>query len=121
MLCMKCGRELETEQAFCDDCLAEMEKYPVKPGTVVQLPPQRQEPVVKKQTNHRRHPAVPLEDQVKRLKRRVAALSCALVLALAAAAGLGYLAAKEYIDYHTGFLPGQNYSSMTPAETTDTN
>ena len=37
MNCMKCGREIPDTQVFCDGCLDVMEKYPVKPGTVVQI------------------------------------------------------------------------------------
>lgn len=36
--CLKCGREIEEGQVFCNDCLVQMAKYPVKPGTAVQLP-----------------------------------------------------------------------------------
>ena len=36
--CLKCRREIAEGQVFCDDCLAQMKKYPVKPGTPVNLP-----------------------------------------------------------------------------------
>ncbi len=39
MNCMKCGKVIPAEQVFCEDCLAEMEKYPVKPDTPILLPP----------------------------------------------------------------------------------
>ena len=38
MTCMKCGRASEDKQVFCPACLAEMEKYPVKPGTPANIP-----------------------------------------------------------------------------------
>ena len=38
MSCMKCGKEVSEDQVFCPECLAEMERYPVKPGTPVLLP-----------------------------------------------------------------------------------
>ena len=38
MNCIKCGRELHDEQVFCRNCQENMELYPVKPGTPVQLP-----------------------------------------------------------------------------------
>ena len=38
MNCMRCGRETEANQVFCPACLKDMEKYPVKPGTSVQIP-----------------------------------------------------------------------------------
>ena len=41
MACIKCGKETDQNQAFCDSCLEVMEQYPVKPDVVVQLPPAR--------------------------------------------------------------------------------
>ncbi len=38
MNCIKCGRDVRGEQVFCDACQEDMEFYPVKPGTPVQLP-----------------------------------------------------------------------------------
>ena len=51
MYCMKCGREIEDGQAFCGDCLAVMEKYPVKPGTAVILPKRRRDLTVMKRSS----------------------------------------------------------------------
>ena len=39
MNCMKCGRKIKDRQVFCEECLAIMDTYPVKPGTPIQLPP----------------------------------------------------------------------------------
>ena len=39
MNCMKCGRKSKDRQVFCEECLAIMDTYPVKPGTPMQLPP----------------------------------------------------------------------------------
>ena len=38
---MKCGKETDSGQVFCDSCLETMKQYPVKPDTVVQVPPPR--------------------------------------------------------------------------------
>lgn len=88
MNCMKCGRETENEQVFCQDCLAVMEKYPVKPGIVIHLP-RREDAVTKKQ------PAAHLvrtpEEQVLRQRSIIRWLTFALVvlvLAFGLAAGL---------------------------------
>lgn len=120
MQCMKCGREIEAGAVFCGECLAEMEKYPVRPGTVVQLPHRPVQPAVKKQPQ-RRKPSIPLEDQVKMLRRWARMLACALVLCLVALIGMGYLTVKQYLDNNTKLLPGQNYSSASsttsPSET----
>ena len=40
MSCLRCGRETAENQVFCKLCLEDMEKYPVKPGTTVQIPSQ---------------------------------------------------------------------------------
>lgn len=121
MQCMKCGREVEAEQVFCAECLAGTEKYPVKPGTVVQLPPRTDQNPAKKQTVHHRKPVLPPEDQVKLLRKRVRVLALALVLALAALTALIYLSVKDILSEDTKFLPGQNYSSITSTGTDDTN
>ena len=39
--CLKCGKKAAEQSVFCSECLAVMEQYPVKPGTVVHIP-QRQ-------------------------------------------------------------------------------
>ena len=107
MHCMKCGRETESEQVFCQDCQLEMEKYPVKPGTVVQLPKQ-QDPAPKKCGNRR---VIPLEDQVKILRKRVKVLTALLVIAVGLIAALAVPTVLYFEEEH--FLPGQNYSSIT--------
>ena len=40
MKCLKCGVEYPSEQVFCDECLADMARHPVKPGTPVIIPRQ---------------------------------------------------------------------------------
>ena len=52
MSCMKCGRDTEEGRTFCTECLVEMEKYPVRPGTVVRLPEHKDVPVEKKKHRH---------------------------------------------------------------------
>lgn len=115
MNCMKCGRETLSEQIFCEECLLEMEKYPVKPGTVVLLPHRRENPVSKKPVKRR---TVSLEDQVKMLKRRVRILAVAAVLFAALAAVLAYPAIRYLMDDH--FKLGQNYNVVTTATTEPT-
>ena len=113
--CLKCGRPCPVDQAFCKECLAEMEKYPVKPGVVVLLPPKAQP----KPPRRRQHTANPLEEQVAALKKQVVVLRILLVLLLAAAGVLGWMAATDYLAEEQIVLPGQNYSAETeePAET----
>ena len=118
MQCLKCGREIPAGQVFCRDCLADMEKYPVKPGTAVQLPKRPDAPAAKKQ--QARRPALPPEEQVKRLKRRLWIVSSVLAVLLALAGLVAYLAV-DYIWENEGKpLPGQNYSAVTEAATEST-
>ena len=109
--CVKCGRPAAADQAFCPECLAEAEKYPVKPGVVVLLP-QRDRSV--KTPSRRRHPAVAPEEQLQKLKQHVITLWLALVLAVGAAGILGWLVMDDYLEEKAVSLrPGQNYSSET--------
>lgn len=54
MTCIKCGKETDASQVFCNECLTEMEKHPVKPDTPVQLPqrpaPEKTTPRMREQT-----------------------------------------------------------------------
>ena len=66
MSCMKCGKEVSEGQVFCQECLAEMEKYPVKPGTPLPLPIRPREAVVHKRSYRKsRKP----EEQIVSLRR----------------------------------------------------
>ena len=113
MNCLKCGRETSSEQCFCQDCLLDMEKYPVKPGTVIQLPKRREGSASRKNTKRR---SVSLEDQVKSMKKRIRILTVLLILSLAVIASLVYPAWEYLVKDH--FLPGQNYSSYVTSTVT---
>ena len=115
MECMKCGRELTNDGAFCVDCLLEMEKYPVEPGAVVLLPRRRESHVQKKQP--KRH--VPtLEEQIATLRKWVIILFL-LLLACIVAIVLMFEPTMHYVrDEH--FEIGQNYSSVTPSQNSNT-
>ncbi|MBQ2893467.1 MAG: hypothetical protein IJE24_04960 [Oscillospiraceae bacterium] len=68
MNCIKCGISVPENQVFCDTCLADMEKYPVKPDVTVVLP-QRKEAVVSKKKSRKR--TIPPEEQLRRVKSRL--------------------------------------------------
>ena len=109
--CPKCGRNAAENMAFCDECLAETEKYPVKPGVVVLLPQHEKA----QKPSRRRSNSIPPEEQLAKLKKRITSLTLALILALGAAGILGWMAATDYLQEAPVKLPGQNYSSETPA------
>lgn len=109
MNCMKCGRELKDRQAFCDGCLADMEKYPVKPGTPIQLPQRSGETAAKKRPLRRKRILTP-EEQLPRLRFSVRLLMLALTVALIAFA-LTSLLAIHLLEERGSRIPiGQNYS-----------
>jgi len=67
MRCLKCGREMEQQQVFCASCLEAMEKYPVKPGTPIQLPQNKTTEQPKKAT--RRKKILSPEEHVLQIKK----------------------------------------------------
>ncbi len=66
MYCLKCGKESEGTQVFCDHCLSVMDNYPIKPDTRVQLPRRTSAQVQKKQVKRRT-----LSPEEQALKMRV--------------------------------------------------
>lgn len=113
MNCLRCGRETEEDRPFCDRCMKEMEKCPVRPGTAVMLPHRQETPPIKK---GKRHAPPSSEEQIKSLKKQrniLRAVLCAVILLLLAVLILERAQpVKEYL------RPGQNYSAVeTTAET----
>ena len=112
MNCMKCGRETENNRVFCQNCLLEMEKYPILPGSVVLLPRRRESSVIKKTS--KRH-VLTAEEQIASLRKWVITLIiivgvCAAAIALMIKPTLHYV-----LDEHVEI--GQNYSSVTSTAT----
>ena len=116
MNCMKCGRETVDDQVFCNLCLADMEKHPVKPGTLVHLPRRRDDTPVKKA--HPRRKVLSPEEQVKNLKKQTRRLRIALLVSLLLLGVAGYFSVVHIMENDIGFLPGQNYSSVTSVSET---
>lgn len=82
MKCLKCGVEIESTSEFCDDCLQSMDKYPVKPGTVIQL--HRREVVEAQKKNSRAKRTIDAEDQVIFLKKALRVMMLLLTIAVTA-------------------------------------
>ncbi len=108
MYCMKCGREVPGEQVFCEECTLEMEKYPVRPGTLVHLP-RRQEPSVFRKAPKRRAPSP--EEQAKGMRKLIRVLLIALLVCLVVIGLMAY-PTMEYLS-GSRFQIGQNYSVVT--------
>jgi len=114
MQCMKCGQDVEEPNVFCETCLENMKHYPVRPGTVVQLP-KYQEPYPRRPAPKRKQ-APTLEEQVKLLRKWARILAAALAVAILLLIGAGYLLLRPE---EQTLLPGQNYSAATTSETGD--
>ena len=112
MNCLKCGRETEEGQVFCEACREKMKDYPVKAGTPVRLPHRAYEPAPVKKP--RWHPAPTMEEQVQKLRRQNRILTVVLCVVLLFLLVAGAISARYLLD-KTPFRPGQNYSSMDPA------
>ena len=109
MQCMKCGREIPAGQVFCEECLAEMAQYPVKPGTVVTLPTRPKQVIYKKTVGYRS--TVTLEQKLKRQGKTIRILSWMLTLSTALLIGVGGLMVSLLMEEDDRELPGQNYSA----------
>lgn len=108
MNCLKCGRE--TNQTFCDSCREVMARYPVKSGTIVQIPKDRSASYTRH--NQNRRPRIPPEVQLENQKRTIHRL--AWIIALLVVLLLGTCAAFIWIVKSPTQPPvGQNYTSVT--------
>lgn len=110
MNCMKCGRKIQPEQVFCQECLQEMEKYPVHSSVVVLLPRRRESVVIKKVP--KRH--VPTaEEQIRFFRKWTLILAVLLALSIALIALMAKPALQHIMEDH--FAIGQNYTSVSPS------
>lgn len=121
MNCMKCGRDIQEGQVFCDNCLEVMRRYPVKPNTAVQLPQRKEIPArgdhphTRKSAPKRRQPPTAEEklQTAMRFLRRILVLWL-ITLGLLIAS---LFPAVKYLLGESFRLPGQNYSTFSTAPT----
>lgn len=110
MRCLKCGRE--SEETFCRICQEEMEKYPVKPGTIVLLPKERTE----EKKPAPRKPQVPPETVIRSQRRTIRRLSGGIAALVALLMLLGAVTVHLLGGQKKTPL-GKNYSTVTrPSE-----
>lgn len=110
MECMKCGRSIEPGTVFCDKCLEGMEKYPVTPGTPINLP-RRKSTTIKKANSRRR--SLSHEELVAVQRRTIRhlwlTLICVLLCLVAAIVMMLHFAQNQEIHNNIG----QNYSTRS--------
>lgn len=118
MNCMKCGRDIKENQVFCDVCLTDMEKYPVRPDVAVQIP-HRTEPQPSRKAHLRKRQVLTVEEQLAALKkkyRRLLAVAGGMLLLIVA---LGILAGTTIHELDVQKFLGQNYSSVGDGSSTE--
>lgn len=105
--CMKCGAEIKGEQVFCDDCLTQMARFPVRPNVVVQLPPKQDSLPARKRKPVKKDRD--LAEQNRHLRSQVRWLSLLLAVALL---GFGLMAALllRFLDQRDGGEKPSAYS-----------
>lgn len=110
MFCLKCGAEISEKAVFCQHCLAEMEKYPVKPDAKFFIP-QNRAPSVNKKVAPRKKVISP-EDKISRMKKTIQLLSIVLAVSLMALV-LSIALLVESITTETPEASiGQNYGTI---------
>ncbi len=120
MNCMKCGAKIEHDQVFCPDCLAEMEKYPVKPGITVQIPPQRKSKPQPASKNAIRHQSkAELEVKYKKLKSTNRTLIALCIILFVTTLVFGAMTFNILERWELAQQWGKNY--QTVVETNSTN
>lgn len=115
--CIKCGKELSTTKAFCEECLEVMEKYPVPSGTPLVI--HRRSAVPKKAPVKKK---LSPEEQVVKLRRTVKQLTALLIVfAIIISVGVVWLIREiKEPGRDPEATKGQNYSTQPTATTTPT-
>lgn len=109
MNCIKCGSKISEGQVFCDECLQDMERHPVKPGTPVILP--NRPAAVAAKRRHARKARKP-EEQIHTLKNIIMWLMLALAVTMLLLSLSVSMLVQLQQSKGQNFLPGQNYSTI---------
>ncbi len=108
MHCLKCGKETDSQQSFCESCLKTMDAYPINADAKVILP---NRPAFVK-TAARKRPPQPeelLAAMQRKLRRALTALAVVCLLLGLSVAALIY----TYQNSETPPVIGRNYNIVT--------
>lgn len=108
MKCMRCASVVASGAVFCQECLADMEKHPVKPGTPINLP-RREKVTVTKRSKKRAHKP---EEQVSALRRLVIWLISLVIILVLALTATVYMLVDQHNQAEGARLPDQNYGTI---------
>ena len=114
MKCMRCARETAPQQVFCNACLEDMARYPVRSDTPIYLPVRKPKEAPRKKSRRFRRERT-AEEMVMILRKRVkvlTAITVILVMMLSAATAGVWLAKKQGADLSIPNI-GQNFKTAT--------
>ena len=115
MNCIKCGVEIKEPHVFCENCLADMEKYPVKPNVTVNLPVRTQAASGKKRPRRQRY--VNSDDLIRHLRTKLRILWFALIVVFVAFVLVALMLMQVLEKKDPGYAPGQNYGTTESSST----
>jgi hypothetical protein len=114
MKCLRCSRDTAPDQVFCNACLDNMSRYPVKSDTPVYLPIRKPKEAPKKSSFRFKRERSP-EELIPILRKRVRVLTALVVILVmmfgAAMAGV-WIARKQGADLMIPNI-GQNFKTIT--------
>lgn len=114
MKCMRCARETAPQQVFCNACLEDMARHPVRSDTPIYLPVRKPKEAPRKKSRRFRRERT-AEEMVMILRKRVkvlTALTVIMVMMLSAAMAGVWLAKKQGADLSIPNI-GQNFKTVT--------
>lgn len=114
MKCMRCARETAPQQVFCNACLEDMARHPVRSDTPIYLPVRKPKEAPRKKSRRFRRERT-AEEMVMILRKRVkvlTAITVILVMMLSAATAGVWLAKKQGADLSIPNI-GQNFKTVT--------
>lgn len=111
MQCLKCGKDVSANLTFCDTCLAEMEDFPVDPGTPVHIP-KRESPA--RRVSAQREPTT--AEQLTRVRRTLQWMYVlvAVLSLLLSITGIMLIRTLDKAPQPQGPVKGQNYTTTQP-------
>lgn len=114
MNCLRCARETTQQQVFCDACLSDMARHPVKSDTPIYLPVRKPQEAPRKQ--YRWHKKERTDEEmvvILRKRLRFVTAVCLVLFMLLSAAVIGvWMAKKQGAEIEIPNI-GQNFQSVT--------
>ena len=114
MKCLRCARETAPQQVFCNACLEDMARHPVRSDTPIYLPVRKPKEAPRKKSRRFRRERT-AEEMIMILRKRVkvlTAITVILVMMLSAATAGVWLAKKQGADLSIPNI-GQNFKTVT--------